>query len=246
MKKTMTIGVRISLACAALVVLAVGMGVSSLVNFNRVAGLTQTIVTDPLPSNFVAGRLNSGAKKILLWMALHIQSNSKENMAKLEAQIDARRKQWQEERKEYEKLVTNDQDRAMFGQVTTNFDRISQVWESKILPLSRAQKNQEAQAILETECLPSIDALDEAAIQLTAFNKKNGDQLGEQAMQAASNGRTWVWGMIIACVVCGALLSFFIVRGISTALRRAVTELSEGAAQVAGAANQVSSSSQSL
>ena len=244
--KTMTIGMRISLACAALVALAVGMGVSSLLNFNRVAGLTQNIVTDPLPSNYIAGRLSSGSEKILLWMALHIQSNSKEDMAKLEGQIEARRKLWQEERKEYEKLVTNDQDRAMFGQVTASFDRIMQTWESKILPLSRAQKNQEAQRVLETECLTSVDALDEAATQLTIFNKKNGEQLGEQAMQASSNGRTWVWGMIIACVVCGTLLSFFIVRGINNALQRVVTELAEGADQVAAAAGQVSSSSQSL
>src|SRR5690242_9595071 len=244
--KTMTIGTKISVACATLVALAVGLGASAIINLNRISGLTQTIVTDPLPSNYVAGRLNSGSKKILVWMNLHIQSSSKDEMAKLEERIDARRKLWQEERKEYEKLISNDQDRALFGQVTTSFDRIMQAWDSKILPLSRATKNQEAFTALDAECSSTMETLDQAAGQLGEFNKKNGDKLGEQAMQAASNGRTWVWGMLIASLVSGSLLSFFIVRGINAALRRAITELSEGATQVASAAGQVSSSSQSL
>ena len=244
--KTMTIGMKISLACAALVALAVGLGVSSLVNFNRIAGLTQTIVTEPLPSNYFAGKLNSGSKKILVWMNMHMQTDSAAQMAKLEAQIEARRKAWQEERKEFEKLAFSEQDRALFGSLTTSFDHIMQAWDTKILPLSRAQKNKEAFAALEAECAQSIEQLDKAATELTDINRREGEKDGEQAMQSASNGRAWVWGMIIACVVCGSLLSFFIVRGINSALQRAVTELAEGADQVAAAAGQVSSSSQSL
>ncbi len=246
MKKTMTIGMKISLACAALVALAAGMGVSALVNFNRVAGFTHRIVADSLPSNYYAGKLNSGSKKILVWMNLHIQSDSKEEMAKLEAQIDARRKLWQEERKEYEKLVNSDQDRALFGQVTTGFDHIMAAWDSKVLPLSRATKNQEASAALKAECLAAMETLDQAATQLAETNKKDGESLGEEAVQAVASGRAWVWGLIIGSVLCGALLSFFIVRSISVALRQIATEMADGADQVASAAGQVSSSSQSL
>ena len=246
MKKTMTIGMKISLACAALVALAAGMGVSALVNFNRVAGFTHRIVADSLPSNYYAGKLNSGSKKILIWMNLHIQSDSKEEMAKLEAQIDARRKLWQDERKESEKLVNSDQDRALFGQVTTGFDHIMAAWDSKVLPLSRATKNQEASAALKAECLAAMETLDQAATQLAETNKKDGESLGEEAVQAVASGRAWVWGLIIGSVLCGALLSFFIVRSISVALRQIATEMADGADQVASAAGQVSSSSQSL
>jgi methyl-accepting chemotaxis protein len=244
--KNMTIGMRISLACAALVALAAGMGVSSLLNFNRVAGMTQTIVTEPLPSNYFAGKLDSGSKKILVWMNMHMQTDSTEQMAKLEALIEVRRKTWQEERKEFEKLVTSEQDRALFGALTSNFDHIMQAWDTKILPLSRAQKNKEAFAALEAECAQSMEELDKAATSLADVNRREGEKDGEQAMQAASNGRAWVWGMIMACVVCGALLSFFIVRGINNALLRAITELADGADQVAAAASEVSTSSQSL
>jgi hypothetical protein len=142
--KTMTIGTKISGACATLVALAMGLGASAIINLNRIAGISHQIVTDPLPGNYLAGMLNSGSKKILIWMNMHIESNSKEEMARLGERIAAGRAQWIEQRKEYEKTITTAEDRALFERAITSFDRAMQVWDSKILPLSRALKNAEA------------------------------------------------------------------------------------------------------
>ncbi len=244
--KTMTIGTKISVACATLVVVAVALGASAIINLNRVAAVAHQIVIDPLPGNFFAGRLNSGAWKILTWMNLHIQTNSKEDMAKLEERIAARRREWMEERKAYGDTITTAEDRAIFNRVTTSFDHVLQAWDSKIVLLSRAQKSAEAHELLLAECSQSMEEFNQAATELTALDNRNGERLGGEAEQAASNGRSWAWGMLIASVVCGSLLSFFIVRGINAVLRRAITDLDEGATQVVSAAGQVSSSSQTL
>jgi methyl-accepting chemotaxis protein/methyl-accepting chemotaxis protein-1 (serine sensor receptor) len=71
---------------------------------------------------------------------------------------------------------------------------------------------------------------------------------GEIALQqdAASNGRVWIVVMLFAGIGAGAALVFFMVRSINRVLVGAVTELAEGAGQIASAASQVSTASQSL
>jgi len=67
-----------------------------------------------------------------------------------------------------------------------------------------------------------------------------------QEEQAVTSRARWTtWTMIALCPLVFAVL-IYIVRGINTSLRVVISDLSEGAGQVASAAGQISSSSQSL
>jgi methyl-accepting chemotaxis protein len=72
------------------------------------------------------------------------------------------------------------------------------------------------------------------------------NQRSASASSAAALTSTIVLYGTLFCLALNAALAFFVIRGLNSSLRRAIQELTEGAAQVASAASQVSVSSQSI
>jgi methyl-accepting chemotaxis protein len=72
------------------------------------------------------------------------------------------------------------------------------------------------------------------------------DDLGPKAV--AANNRSMILTIIIgvAALIIGALLAFFITRGITSALQNIINQLRSGAEQVSSASEQLASSSQSM
>jgi len=245
MLKSMTIGQKIALVCGVLIALSVVLSVVSLVTLGRLNHATQAIVTDPLPSNYISGRLASEAEKILVWMNVHIQSESPEEMVNLESRIADRLRQWQEDRQDYSKLIADQSDRAAIEKVDSGFRRVMETWD-KVLPLSRAKRNKEAYTLFHDVAVPAAEELDEGLKQMVSLNKTQGEQLGRGALHDFDVGTTLVWISLISTIACGIGLAIFVVRGVNTSLRGAATELAQGADQVANAATQVSTSSQQL
>jgi methyl-accepting chemotaxis protein len=103
----------------------------------------------------------------------------------------------------------------------------------------------EAAAFLKDKMIPSLEELSKQAVQ----EKQLAAELMATALKDTSQQVTlgnWVTVfMLLLSLVAGAVI-IFVVRQINTSLRKAISDLSEGAGQVASAAGQISSSSQSL
>ena len=95
--------------------------------------------------------------------------------------------------------------------------------------------------MFRSETLSAFAELQKAVSDEIDFNKTSGDEFSQQASSASSTGRFWTWAILLLAVVCGSVLAFFIVRSVTKVLVQSVSELSEGAEQVASAASQVSS-----
>jgi methyl-accepting chemotaxis protein len=76
-------------------------------------------------------------------------------------------------------------------------------------------------------------------------DKTRADQKAKMEGQISMANSIMLIGSIIA-IILGSLLAFFITRGITKPLNRAIEDMTEGASQVASASGQVSSASQSL
>jgi len=106
-------------------------------------------------------------------------------------------------------------------------------------------KDTEAAAFMKEKIIPNLDELSKQAV----LEKQLAAELMETALKDNSAKEalgTWtaVTMIIFALAVGGIIL--FVVRHINGSLRKAISDLSEGAGQVASAAGQISSSSQSL
>jgi methyl-accepting chemotaxis protein len=243
--KTITIGRKISLACGALVVLTIILGTVSILNVGRINTQVNLILVDALPGTASIGRLDGMMKEQRAFALRHMLMETPEQKSQAESAMAEAVSKFQTELRAYEKTITAARNRELFGKIALPVEQFNRVW-ARILPLSRESKQKEAVAIWMAEGLPAANATSKALEDLVDFNKTNGEGFVAAAAEAGVSARFWALTILAFSIISGGLLAFFIVRGINEALTQAVTELSEGAAQVASASGQVSSSSQSL
>jgi hypothetical protein len=76
--KLMTVGKKISLTCALLVLFTIATGAVALLSIRRMETAMQSIVGDALPGVYSIGRVESVAKDILGAMLTHVASDKQE------------------------------------------------------------------------------------------------------------------------------------------------------------------------
>jgi methyl-accepting chemotaxis protein len=241
----MTIGKKISLACAALVALTVSLGALSIVNIGRINDIIHSILTDSLPGLQSMTHMEALFKDQRGQMLMHMEADSPDQMSEAEAAITDLDNKFQNELKLYEKSAMTARDRELYEKIAPAHDQFMRVW-AKIQPLDRGAKAKEAIAIWRSEGAPAVAAVQRTVDDATDFNRTKGDQNGAEAASAGASARLWSILILICSVLTGTALAILIIRGINRALLRVARELAENAEQVSSASSQVSSSSQSL
>ena len=242
----MTIGKKFALNGAFLMVL---MGVLGIVSLLAIGGLTKSvnvIVTDPLPGVYRASQLDSlvyqfrgDTWKHLLMTGAVEKSAVENNQRSVKQKID-------QLLLEYERTVVSAEDRALFEGMVPLCRRYTEVVDSKVLPLSRDGKTEEARASYLQDADPVHQQLKKALADLVQLNQRNGDKDAALAQSAGWRARLLVWLLLVVALLGGTVLVVFHAGSVSRVLRQAVVDLSDGAAQVASGASQVASASQSL
>ncbi len=243
--KSITIGKKISLAFTAMVALTIILGTVSTVGIRRVNTDAHSIVEGPLPGLSSLGAIEGFLKDQKVTMLEHILSESPQQMSEFESGMADLEDKFRSETKVYQKTVQTARDRELLETLGTVHERFNHVW-AEILPLSRALKTKEAWAIWNGEALPLSGEQARLLNEMLGQRRSEGEETGKAAIAAGESSSSWTLLNLAFSVIAGGLLAFFIVREINRVPTRAVTELSEGAGQVASAAGQVASSSQSL
>ena len=110
----------------------------------------------------------------------------------------------------------------------------------------RNSNTAEAYKVYLDEAFPHLAAVRDQLSLMVDWNKKDSDATSTEAT-AAANSAWWMTIVVaVLALVLGICLSWYMVAALNKEMHRAVTELTEGADQIAGAASQVSASSQSL
>ena len=114
----------------------------------------------------------------------------------------------------------------------------------KLMEQWSANQAKQAELLKQSHALAMqiVDLTTEAAVQAD----KDAYVVGMSADSLASNTVKILMVLLTSAILLGAILAFFITRGITRPLNRVIEGLNEGAEQVASAASQVSSASQSL
>jgi methyl-accepting chemotaxis protein len=242
---TMTIGKKITLACAVLVALTVLLGTVSILKIGQINQSVEYITKESIPGLVNLADMVEAAKEAKFQMMSHLDSTSPAQMAQAESSLAQQESKLEAAVKSEQNVQTSARGRQLLENILSSNERLNAVWV-KLLPLSRASKNEEARALGDTEGAgPAADRA-KALDDLKEYIGSGAADAGKTATETGENARTWSMLILALSVTCGGFLAFFIVRGINKAMTQAVTELSDGADQVSSAAGQVSSSSQSL
>ena len=115
----------------------------------------------------------------------------------------------------------------------------------ELMQLVNAGKDVEAAAFMRDKLIPNLDALSQQAKAEKQLASEMMNSAVKDASEKVALGNWITIIMLLLSVGAGGVI-VFVVRQINSSLRRAISDLSEGAGQVASAAGQISSSSQSL
>jgi methyl-accepting chemotaxis protein len=141
-------------------------------------------------------------------------------------------------------LIETENGRRFVSAIETDREKAVQLHQ-EFLGLATAGKEAEATLVVKDKIIPNLDALSEQA----ALEKQLAGELMAAALKETSAKVTlgnWVTIIMLMFSLAVGGMILFVVRHINVSLRKAISDLSEGAGQVASAASQISSSSQSL
>ena len=244
--KNMTIGKRFIFTAAVLLALVIIQGGLSLALIRNLAQSVDTVVNDPLPGVYKISQVARALETI--------RGNTWKHIASADAGLKAQAERENEEHKgdiektlaEYGKTVTTAEDRELYSKIQPLIARYEDVLNNEVYPLSRGGKPDEARARYMADADPAHHAARDAVMAEVDLNRRNGDMDGSAAQSHAATGTTAIIIILLTAMASGGFMVFFMVRSVNRALMGAVTELAQGADQIASAAHQVSAASQTL
>jgi methyl-accepting chemotaxis protein len=241
----MTIGNKISLSTTVSIAMVIATGGVSFVKIRSLDRTVQGLASNSLPAIYSIGKLNGLVKDIRGNIRGHITANNLEDKTKAEKDLMNLEQDLKTEIQEYEKTISNPEQRELFGKIPGGFNKVLQT-ALRIQPLSRDLKSADAMELFRTQTMPAFLEVQKVIDAAVAFDKEQGRRNAVQASASAESGKFWTSVLLVFAALCCGGMGWYIVRSINEVLHRTAADLSEASAQTANAAHQVSASSQAL
>jgi len=247
MASQMTIGKKLFSSFGACVALSLAVGGTSLWLISSLGSSINKVAHVTARKQFLAAEID-GAESNMLAAERGILIRSMMKDAALVAQYNQDYQNaasaMKSELQEMTPLVETEEGRKVLAAIQSDLDTSTRLHQ-EFLQLVSAGKDTEAAAFMRDKIIPNLDSLSKQA----ATEKQLSAELMTTALKDTSEKvalGNWVTVIMLVFSLTAAALIIFVVRQINTSLRKAISDLSEGAGQVASAAGQISSSSQSL
>jgi methyl-accepting chemotaxis protein len=245
MGSNMTIGKRFIAASGVPLLLCTILSGVAIVGFNVVTRNIYYLATRTISGTTDALAIVGDNARLDADYLQHMHEDDPAEMQKLDDDIASSNARLVADMKSYESTILLPEDRESFAKLQPEIDAIEQGWAT-VAPLSRSGKSKEAYAAFKFDVMPHIIAVREQSASMAELKAKVGSEKIADTEQTAQN--SWwlsLYTGIIALIV-GVVISWVMITSLNKQVRRAVSELTEGAEQIASAATQVSASSQSL
>lgn len=242
---TMTIGKRITLGVAALIIVTVVLGGLCYVRITDLAKDAVDVAQIRLPSTYEAGQIQATAQRNVVLLLQHIVAEDAKQRAEIEHKMAEVKQEVDKAYSTYESLIISEENRRLFNTAV----EARKGWleaKNEVIALSDKDKDKEAVQLFHTKAYPAFAKLRDACNAMSEFNNRRGHEQSEEMKASASLGRTTAVAGITSALVLGIIIGFIIIRGVNKALNQIANTLGEGSEQVTSASSQVSSSSQSL
>jgi methyl-accepting chemotaxis protein len=209
-----------------IVILTLTLGLLSIVELSKVAGTTEAIATDRLPSVQLTGDLRDLLSEIRRAEARHVLSSTRKEMKELENQMAQARQKIAE----LDKVADRSFRSAVEIQALGNYRTHRETWyavNAKITPASRAGKQDEATELYNGESNAAFTATMAEMVKLSNFSANEAANAWVGAKAVYSNARLILMGSIAVTVILAIAMAILISRSIARPIRAAVQAASE-------------------
>ncbi|PNG46870.1 MULTISPECIES: methyl-accepting chemotaxis protein [unclassified Variovorax] len=212
---------KLLVSFVAVLALTAFLGIFAVVQMAKVNRMSTEISTNWMPSAQALLELKALAARYRSVEMQHIMSTAADDMARYEKTMAAVWDGMRTTRERYEQLISAPAEKAMYQKVVEASGRYVQEHE-KLIALSRAQRNEEAVALLRGDSLRVSTELNAAIDQLVTINVEGGTQASATADAIYAQGRTWILAVLAGSIVLGLGFAIWIARIVSRPLGEAV------------------------
>jgi methyl-accepting chemotaxis protein len=243
----MTIGKKLFLSIGVAVAASLVMGVLMFVSLSRVGAATDRIVNENAKKQYLANRININVTEMIsLVRGMEVRGYMKDPASVATYHDDYRTEltKLDANAAQLATLATTPETKEFLQAITSGSSRLGD-FNDQVYQAASKNKMDDTVAIYKNEFLPfanQLQARSGAIVELQA-ERMAREAVIVKSIETQSDTLNVI--LLLICIAVGIVI-VVIVRGINRDLLRTATSLSDGAAQIAAAASQVSSSSQSL
>ena len=240
-----TISRRIIFGFAAMLLISIALGAIALWRLSGVSQSVAHLADNTLPSVLTMREYAGATRDNIFAILRYADAEPGEQRRELEDRIAANRTNVDDLTKQYEPLISDNEDRRLFEEAKRSRAAFVSV-RTRYLDLVRQGKTEEFKKLLTETVIPAYDDTIKAVSACISHNEKLGMDAGKAGKAAAQSGVQLIGLALAAALVVAGLLTWQIVRSTTRVLRDLAVNLDQGATQTASAARQVSAASQTL
>ena len=215
------IGTRLGMTFGLLIVMMLAIVVVGLVRFGSVADLNTRIVEEDWVKAEAANTINVTTRANARRTMELVLATEPAQLQAIKADIGVNKKTIDEALALLDRKVHLPEGKALLARLKESRVQYVQSF-TRVAELVDAGNREGAIALLRSETLPALDALQEPINGLTALQRKLAESDGQQALADIRGARTLMLALGIAALVLGAVLAYGITVSITRPLRRAV------------------------
>ncbi len=243
--KNWTIKKRIIVGFATVLALVTSLAITSFFMFRQIRAESDFLDNDALPGMEAMTEINNTVGDIQIKVLRTILAKTGEERKKFEDEIAARRAEIQKQMEDYDKTITQAEDREMFKILEASRDKYIAA-RARLFEILNGDKPEEAAAFNVSTLRPAFVAYQEIVDKMLKYNLDNANKSSARSRVVTRRANLVTASLSVVVIFLGIAFATTIVIGLNRALSRVATMLGDGSAQIVSAASQVSSSAQSL
>ena len=224
--KTLSIAHRLLLMIAVSVISLLLVGGAGLYVSNKGTANVKQIKEDSLASVQVLGNARQAFMQLRTAVYGHILSTDEDGKASVEKTIGDQAAEAAKSLSDYQKLVSNDEDKKFLEADVDNMKLYMDVLKSKLLPASRAHDMGAVRAVIITDIAPVAAKTMQGFDAHMAFNEKLAGEITVDAVASAERGEVAALVVILCGVAAVVVLGLFLLRNIRSSLKQIQTMVS--------------------
>lgn len=199
-------------------IIVTGMGFFSVVQLEKVNGVSTEMEMNWLPSVRLTSDMNTNTSDFRIAELQHVLSVTPEEMAYWEKNMNEVLATLAKNQAQYEPLISSDEERRLY-------EAFKHAWTAymaehgKVLALSRQNKNDEAKTLLRGESQKKFDEASARLLELATLNVKGAQDASHQGDKMYASSLIFVWALVAIAVVLVVFLAAFLARLIGSQLK---------------------------
>ena len=220
--RNMNIAPRAFLGFALIGTLMLILGVFALTQMSKIRGGTNLLAENAMPSIKALDRFTEVSIRLRVLSYRLLVNREPETQQKTIDLFAMRNKQVTEAQAVYEKLISGPKEQALYDQYVQLLGQYRQL-ESRLIALSRADKIDELQDLLNKEMLTNADEMNAVLAKLVDYNTDALVNTKEEASAEYDSAFNLVVGLLIAATVLTIIFAMLLTNSITRPIAAALT-----------------------